>query len=88
MNVIPLSLLVVVLHMTAAKGIGIVASNGGNIRDYEGVDKSQKPCALWLPSTPQQELLLRSPASVSLQIQPISKNGDCRLESDTTDRHQ
>ena len=26
-----------------AKGIGIVASNGGNIRDYEGVDKSQKP---------------------------------------------
>lgn len=26
-----------------AKGIGIVASNGGNIRDYEGVDKSTKP---------------------------------------------
>lgn len=25
------------------KGIGIVASNGGNIRDYEGVDKSSKP---------------------------------------------
>ena len=25
------------------KGIGIVASNGGNIRDYEGVDKSKKP---------------------------------------------
>lgn len=24
------------------KGIGIVATNGGNIRDYEGVDKSQK----------------------------------------------
>ena len=24
------------------KGIGIVASNGGNIRDYEGIDKSQK----------------------------------------------
>jgi len=26
-----------------AKGIGIVASNGGNIRDYEGVDKMSKP---------------------------------------------
>lgn len=26
-----------------AKGIGIVASNGGNIRDYEGVDKSNNP---------------------------------------------
>jgi alcohol dehydrogenase len=25
-----------------AKGIGIVAANGGNIRDYEGVDKSSK----------------------------------------------
>ena len=28
-----------------AKGIGIVAGNGGNIRDYEGVDKSTKPMA-------------------------------------------
>lgn len=26
-----------------AKGIGIVASNGGNIRDYEGIDKSSRP---------------------------------------------
>jgi alcohol dehydrogenase len=26
-----------------AKGIGIVSTNGGHIRDYEGVDKSQKP---------------------------------------------
>ncbi|MEJ5299465.1 MAG: iron-containing alcohol dehydrogenase [Thermodesulforhabdaceae bacterium] len=26
-----------------AKGIGIVATNGGNIRDYEGIDKSSKP---------------------------------------------
>ena len=26
-----------------AKGIGIVSTNGGNIRDYEGVDKSTKP---------------------------------------------
>jgi alcohol dehydrogenase len=25
-----------------AKGIGVVATNGGNIRDYEGVDKSSK----------------------------------------------
>lgn len=25
------------------KGIGILATNGGNIRDYEGVDKSTKP---------------------------------------------
>lgn len=28
-----------------AKGIGIVAGNGGNIRDYEGVDKSKNPMA-------------------------------------------
>jgi alcohol dehydrogenase len=26
-----------------AKGIGIVAANGGNIRQYEGIDKSTKP---------------------------------------------
>ncbi len=26
-----------------AKGIGIVAGNGGNIRDYEGIDRSAKP---------------------------------------------
>lgn len=26
-----------------AKGIGIVSTNGGNIRDYEGVDQSKKP---------------------------------------------
>lgn len=26
-----------------AKGIGLVAANGGNIRDYEGLDKSTKP---------------------------------------------
>ena len=26
-----------------AKGIGIVSTNGGHIRDYEGVDKSSKP---------------------------------------------
>lgn len=26
-----------------AKGIGLVASNGGSIRDYEGIDKSNKP---------------------------------------------
>jgi alcohol dehydrogenase len=26
-----------------AKGIGMVASNGGSIRDYEGIDKSKKP---------------------------------------------
>lgn len=26
-----------------AKGIGLVASNGGQIKDYEGVDKSQNP---------------------------------------------
>lgn len=25
-----------------AKGIGLVASNGGNIRDYEGIDRSTK----------------------------------------------
>ena len=27
----------------AAKGIGIIASNGGRIHDYEGVDKTQNP---------------------------------------------
>ncbi len=27
--------------MDAAKGVGIIVSNGGNIRDYEGVDKSE-----------------------------------------------
>ena len=26
-----------------AKAITLVASNGGNIRDYEGVDRSDKP---------------------------------------------
>lgn len=26
-----------------AKGVGLVAGNGGNIRDYEGVDQSEKP---------------------------------------------
>ncbi len=26
-----------------AKGIGIIAGNGGNIRDYEGIDKSTRP---------------------------------------------
>ena len=35
--------LVVVHLMTVQKAIALVASNGGNIRDYEGVDKSTNP---------------------------------------------
>ena len=31
-----------------AKGIGIVATNGGNIRDYEGVNKSTKPMPVFI----------------------------------------
>lgn len=54
-----------------AKGIGIVAS----MEETSGIMRvwtSHKSlCALWLPSTPQQELLLRSPASVSLQIPAV-----------------
>ena len=36
-----------------AKAIGLVASNGGDIRDYEGVDKSTKPmCPMIAINTP------------------------------------
>ena len=31
--------------MTCAKGIGLVAGNGGKINDYEGVDQSPLPMA-------------------------------------------
>ena len=49
-----------------AKGIGLVASNGGNIRDYEGIDRSTKN--MWSQSIQPQERRLRSHASVLLQI--------------------
>ena len=39
--------------MDAAKGIALVASNGGSVNDYEGANKSQRPLPpmLFLPST-------------------------------------
>ncbi len=39
--------------MDAAKGIAIIASNGGQIRDYEGANRIQKPLPpmLFIPST-------------------------------------
>ncbi len=39
--------------MDCAKGIGIISSNGGHIRDYKGVDKIATPCPplICIPST-------------------------------------
>ena len=55
-----------------AKGIGIVASNGGNIRDYEGVDKSQKPmCPMVAINTTAGTASENHPLSVSLQIPAV-----------------
>lgn len=40
-------------HLDCAKGIGIVAANGGHILDYEGVDEVPMPCVplICIPST-------------------------------------
>jgi alcohol dehydrogenase len=46
-----------------AKGIGIVAGNGGNIRDYEGVDKMIKPCLLYTSPSPRDRQKSRMPSS-------------------------
>lgn len=39
--------------MDCAKGIGILNSNGGRIKDYEGVDKVEEPCVpmIFIPTT-------------------------------------
>ncbi len=39
--------------MDAAKGIALVASNGGQIRDYEGANRIQRPLPpmVFIPST-------------------------------------
>lgn len=39
--------------MDAAKGVGIIASNGGDIRDYDGVDRIPRPLppSVFIPST-------------------------------------
>ena len=39
--------------MDCAKGIGIINSNGGEIKDYEGVDKVEEPCVpmIFIPTT-------------------------------------
>ena len=58
-----------------AKGIGIVASNGGNIRDYEGVDKSQKPmCPM---------VAINTTAGTASEITRF-----CIITDTSTDRHQ
>ena len=35
------------------KGIGLVIAGGGHIRDYEGVNKSSRPCLRFWPSIPR-----------------------------------
>jgi alcohol dehydrogenase len=52
-----------------AKGIGLVAANGGNIRDYEGVDKSSNDMIPLMAINTTAGTALKLPASVLLPIQ-------------------
>ena len=54
--------------LDAAKGIGIVAANGGDILDYEGVDAIPNPIPRWSVFPPPVEALPTSVSSLSLRI--------------------
>ena len=63
-----------------AKGIGLVASNGGNIRDYEGIDKSSNPmCPM---------IAINTTAGTASEITRFCINGDCGLARNTADCYQ
>lgn len=54
-----------------AKAIALVASNGGNIRDYEGVDKFQNPlCPMIAINDPK--LMVGMPPSLTAAIRQLS----------------
>ena len=54
-----------------AKAIALVVSNGGNIRDYEGVDKSKNPlCPMIAINDPK--LMVGMPPSLTAAIRQLS----------------
>ena len=55
------------------KGIGIVATNGGNIRDYEGIDKSTKPMPFCFPHVEKFNLV----AKVDRFVDIAKAMGEC-----------
>ena len=67
-----------------AKGIGLVASNGGTIHDYEGVDKASKDVVPLMAIN----TTAGTASEITRRHHPQGENGHCGLASHPQDRRQ
>jgi alcohol dehydrogenase len=70
------------------KGVGLVVGSGGNIRDFEGLDKSTKPMPPFLAINTTAGTASEMTRFCIITNTDPCKNGHCRLALHTEYRHQ